>query len=198
MKKLGVLFSAVYDWGQNVNGLLYFLRQQLIEYEYLMKITQSSIITIHRYLKTKLYKILSFIREDIVNYKPFYELEQLYSFIQSKDDKTVSEKFNNISLDKSDLANFHSIMNFYHKLEEYDKELSKILGENFQDDFKIIGGDQNKSSLLQQTNNYSLYLQTLDTYINNARGLNSTFEKVCFSSFLILIFYIFFISNRIK
>ncbi len=92
MKNIQDVFSSVYDWSKNLTGLFFYLKNQLIEYEYIMKITQSSISTIHQFLKTKLFKLLCSIRNELFDYQAFHELERIVNLIESKTNSISSEK----------------------------------------------------------------------------------------------------------
>lgn len=206
MKNTGDVFTSVHDWSKNINGLFYYLKSQLIEHEYIMKITQSSIITIHRFLKTKLYKILSIIRNDIYSYQPFHELQKILQLIQTQNNsttttneariyrKSIIKDFpldENFEINSSKQRSLRSSIDFYQKLISCDNELSTIIDQHFNDESKPIGDNQtifNTSYLSKQISNYSLNIRKIDKYINDAKDLNETFRQV---SFLFFFYYYF-------
>ena len=83
MKNLQDVFLSVSDWSKNITGLFFFIKQQLVEYEYMIKTIQSSITTIHRFLKANLLKLLCEIRKDCFDYQTIDELHQISKVIQS-------------------------------------------------------------------------------------------------------------------
>jgi hypothetical protein len=204
MKNIRDVFSSVYDWSKNLSGLFFYLKNQLVEYEYIMKIIQCSITTIHRFLKSKLFKLLCSIRNELLDYQAFHELERISYLIESKNN-SISTKLSHpyhksiikdfqmddsleiISSEQQSLpkirSSLQSSIDFYHKLVEYDKELSTITDQNFSDELKVIGDYQpifNTSYLSKQINNYSLHIQKIDTYVNNALDLHERFRQVNF------------------
>ena len=84
MKNLQDVFSSVLDWSKNITGSFFYMKQQLDEYESMMKIIQGSITIIHRFLKSNLLKLLCDIRKDIFHYQTIYELDRINIIIKSK------------------------------------------------------------------------------------------------------------------
>jgi len=219
MKNIQDVFSSNHDWSKNLTGLFFYLKNQLIEYEYIMKITQSSIITIHRFLRSKLLKLLCSIRNKIYDYRPLYELERIGNIIESiinvdqSSEKVIRPYHKSIikpleiddtletnSTEQKSLSKIKPILqlsiDFYQKLIEYDKELSIISDQNFDDQLKVIGDHQQPifktSDLSKQINNYSLHIRKIDEYVNNVIDLNERFRQVSFSIILKFSYFFFF------
>lgn len=83
MKNIQDVFLSVSDWSKNITGLFFYIKQQLVEYEYTIKIIQSSITTIHRSLKSNLLKLLCDIRKDCFDYQTIDELHRISKIIDS-------------------------------------------------------------------------------------------------------------------
>jgi hypothetical protein len=214
MKNIRDVFFSVYDWSKNLTGLFFYLKNQLIEYEYIMKITQSSIITIHRFLKSKLLKLLCSIRNKLFDYRPLYELERIVNIIESQSSAKlirpyhksivkslqIDESSETNSTEQKSLSKIKPILrlsiDFYQKLIEYDKELSIMSDQNFDDQLKVIGDHQQPifktSDLSKQINNYSLHIRKIDEYVNNVIDLNERFRQVSFSIILKFSYFFFF------
>jgi hypothetical protein len=214
MKNIRDVFFSVYDWSKNLTGLFFYLKNQLIEYEYIMKITQSSIITIHRFLKSKLLKLLCSIRNKLFDYRPLYELERIVNIIESQSSAKlirpyhksivkslqIDESSETNSTEQKSLSKIKPILrlsiDFYQKLIEYDKELSIMSDQNFDDQLKVIGDHQQPifktSDLSKQINNYSLHIRKIDEYVNNVINLNERFRQVSFSIILKFSYFFFF------
>jgi hypothetical protein len=200
-KNLQDVFLSNYDWSKNIIGLFFYLKTQLIEYEYIMTITQSSITTINRFLKSKLLKLLCSIRSEILHYQPIHELQRVADVIHSKINSISTGPPYRKSIvkqsDKTDLSTIRPVLqsatDLYQKLTEYDKELTKISDENFSDQLKVTTDHQpvfNTKHLLKQITKYSVYIQQMDKYVNDAIDLSEKFRRVSFIKFyLILILY---------
>jgi hypothetical protein len=89
MKNIRDVFSSVHDWSVNLTGLFFYIKNQLIEYESIMKISQSSMMAIHRLLKSKLLVLLSSIRKKIFDHQALHELERIVWIIETKS-KSIS------------------------------------------------------------------------------------------------------------
>jgi hypothetical protein len=179
-----------------------------------MKITQSSIITIHRFLKSKLLKLLCSIRNKLFDYRPLYELERIVNIIESQSSAKlihpyhksivkslqIDESSETNSTEQKSLSKIKPILrlsiDFYQKLIEYDKELSIMSDQNFDDQLKVIGDHQQPifktSDLSKQINNYSLHIRKIDEYVNNVINLNERFRQVSFSIILKFSYFFFF------
>src|SRR5689334_7952211 len=80
--------------------------------------------------------------------------------------------------DQQSLSKIRPSIDFYYDLVDYDKELSAITNQNFNDELKVSGNRQ--TYLSRQINNYSLHIQRIDKYINNAIDLSDKFRRVSF------------------
>lgn len=92
-KNLQDAFFSVFDWSKNITGLFFYVKQQLDEYESMMKIIQGAITIIHRFLKSNLLEILCEIREDIFHYQTIYELDRIHTIIKKKSPNIPSKSF---------------------------------------------------------------------------------------------------------
>ncbi len=191
LKNLQDVFLSNYDWSKNIVGLFFYLKTQLIEYEYIMKTTQLSITTINRFLKSKLFKLICVIRHEIFRYQPIYELQRIADVIDAKNNSgQLNRPYHKSIIKSSNQPNLltikptlQSATNLYKKLIDYDKELTKISEQNFNDEVKTATDRQpifNTKHLFKQINKYSLYIQQMDKYINDAMDLSEKFRRVSF------------------
>jgi hypothetical protein len=181
MKTIRDVFSSVYEWSKNLIGLFFYIKNQLTEYELIMKISQSSIMTLHRLMKTKLFGLLCSIRRKIVD---LHGCEKIIDIIETKNKPSVNTnrsyhksivKTSNASL-SSEQKHIRSSIDFYYNLIEYDKQLSTIINKNF-DDRQLVF---NTSHLSKQINNYSLHMQRINKYVKDAIDLSESFRRVSF------------------
>ena len=229
MKNIQDVFFSVHDWSKNVIGLFFYLKNQLVEYEYIMKTTQSSITTIHRFLKSKLFKLLSSIRNELFDCQAIHELERVATVIESRynptemneqpstelarpyrksivqnsrrDEKSTQRKIfcmietfskiffflETISPEQQSFSairpSLRSSTDLYRKLTEYDRELTAISEQNFNDQLKVTADHQpvfDTVYLSKQINNYSSYIRQMDKYITDALDLGEKFRRVRF------------------
>ena len=123
-----------YDWSKNIVGLFFYLKAQLVEYEYIMKTTQSSITTINRFLKSKLLKLLCVIRNEIFHFQPIHELQRIVDVLEAKNQPGEPYHKSIVrSSGQTGIGNIRptlrSATNLYKKLITYDEELTKISDE---------------------------------------------------------------------
>jgi hypothetical protein len=105
-------FRSVFDWSKAMTGLFFYLKNQLVEYEYIMKIVQSSITTIHRFLKSKLLKLLCSIRSELSDYRALHELERIVNLIEGKNNSISGG--NQLSTGNNEQSSIKTIR-IYHK-----------------------------------------------------------------------------------
>jgi len=190
MKKMHDIFYSVYEWSKNIVGHLFYVKNQLIEYEFILQITQSSIRTINRSLKTKLYRLLCLIRNDLGQYQGIYELDQIANLMGLLDQEINDGKEN------SDiLQTLRSSMDFYRKLTEYDRELTNTSEEYFNEQFTSAEDDEkpfNTYKVLKQIATFSTNIQRTDKYIDQALDLNDKFKRVNLRNFNIISHFLFY------
>ncbi|CAF4467248.1 unnamed protein product, partial [Adineta steineri] len=82
MENIQDIFASVYDWSQKIVGLFFYLQTGVIQYESIMQIIQSTIMTVHRLLKSKLLELLYLIRKNLLNHQITHELENIFDLIK--------------------------------------------------------------------------------------------------------------------
>ena len=186
-KNLQDVFITNYDWSKNVVGLFFYLKVHLTEYKYIMETIQSSITTINRFLKSKLLKLLYVIRNEIFRYQPIHELERIVDVIDTRNNSEQSNR------SQQNLATIRPVLQsaseLYRKLMEYEREITKISEQNFDDQVKTTTDRQsafNAKHLSKQISKYSLYIQQMDKCVNDAMDLSEKFRLV---NFLCLIMF---------
>ncbi len=114
MKNIGDSFSSVYDWSQNITGLFFYVKNQLIEYEFIMKITESSVMSIHRLLQSKLLELLCSIRAKRLDYQALDELERIVELIGLKNNSISTVDQPSIEINNNERSSAIPIRS-YHK-----------------------------------------------------------------------------------
>lgn len=199
MKNIRDKFYSVYEWSKDTIGHFFYVKNQLMEYEFILQTTQSSIRTINRSLKTKLFQLLCSIRNDLTEYQAIYELDQIAHLmtivdtISVENDQTVEEtnskklresivkSDDGINTLNQDVQNaLRSSIDFYRKLKEYDSDLSNISQEYFDEQFKSTEDNEtpfDTYQVLKRIATFSKYIRQADEYISRALDLNDQFRR---------------------
>ncbi|CAF3595707.1 unnamed protein product [Adineta steineri] len=185
MENIQDIFASVYDWSQKIVGLFFYLQTGVIQYESIMQIIQSTIMTVHRLLKSKLLELLYLIRKNLLNHQITHELEKIFDLIKPQSSPKPIRSCHKSIIRSSDTnetseeQNFSKIrpmldlsLNFYHKLIEYNKDLSTILDTHFNDNERLF----RLSNLSTQMKNYSMYIQQINKHVQDATDLCERFR----------------------
>jgi oligoribonuclease (3'-5' exoribonuclease) len=124
------VFPAVYDWSKNITGLFFYLKKQLMEYVYIIEITQSSIVTMHRFLETKLLELLCSVREKLIDYQTIHELEKRFDQIVSTNNPTTVVDIRSDERQSTKSARLHnrSIVRSFH-MDETSPPLDDVFSQ---------------------------------------------------------------------
>jgi len=94
--------------------------------------------------------------------------------------ETISSSLEQQNLSEIKLI-LHSSSDFDHKLIEYDQKLSVITGTYFSDQVEITNDSQGLSHIFhlsKQINNYSMHIQQINKYTQDASNLSERFRQV--------------------